>query len=237
MLAWSDPWVVVFATVLFFSLVRCIFGGAPYLPSRAWYALCMFIPFPFVAVGAGLGVQCVPISFDWQVVFHITMVFLYCQIDLTIGERMIKRKYGPDVQFSANILKFLLENFHPTKCRSPMDAGSPALVRAIFEFNGALLHEVFWNVSICQNFINNGYEPALAILMVPTLSSVVHGLTCNWVQGYRCFPQFLWVALSYHASQNVLVPGLVHALWYFSDGNLLVLLSLFKRDWDAAARA
>eukprot|EP00639_Heterosigma_akashiwo_P010349 CAMPEP_0206361162 /NCGR_PEP_ID=MMETSP0294-20121207/180_1 /ASSEMBLY_ACC=CAM_ASM_000327 /TAXON_ID=39354 /ORGANISM="Heterosigma akashiwo, Strain CCMP2393" /LENGTH=172 /DNA_ID=CAMNT_0053805959 /DNA_START=370 /DNA_END=885 /DNA_ORIENTATION=- len=118
-----------------------------------------------------------------------------------------------------------------------MDAGSPALVRAIFEFNGALLHEVFWNVSICQNFINNGYEPALAILMVPTLSSVVHGLTCNWVQGYRCFPQFLWVALSYHASQNVLVPGLVHALWYFSDGNLLVLLSLFKRDWDAAARA
>lgn len=36
-----------------------------------------------------------------------------------------------------------------------MDVGFPALLRGVIEMNGALLHEVWWNVFICQNFIEH----------------------------------------------------------------------------------
>ena len=80
--------------------------------------------------------------------------------------------------------------------KSVLLKGMPAAGRGLFEFNGALLHEVFWNVFICQNFIDHGFSAAVSIIMVPIVSCVVHGFTSNFNQGYRCFPQFLWVALN-----------------------------------------
>lgn len=150
-----------------------------------------------------------------------------------------------------------------------MDAGFPSIFRGVVEFNGALLHEVWWNVFICQNFMehfNNGlfghggsggadkgengyhhdskmtgsnpywYSAYLAILMVPVMSCLVHGITSNYVVGYRCAPQFLWVALAYHASGSVLVPALIHAMWYLCDGRLLVTMSNLKNEFDIAER-
>ena len=46
--SWLEPWSLCAVTIIFFGFVRLLFGGAPYLPSRAWYALCFFIPFPFL---------------------------------------------------------------------------------------------------------------------------------------------------------------------------------------------
>lgn len=39
--------------VLFFSVVRLIWGGAPYLPSKSWFVLVLIIPFPLLAAGRG----------------------------------------------------------------------------------------------------------------------------------------------------------------------------------------
>ena len=36
------------------------------------------------------------------------------------------------------------------------DAGLPPVSRTVFELNGATLHEIFWNVLVCQNWIDYG---------------------------------------------------------------------------------
>ncbi|CAD7922317.1 unnamed protein product [Amoebophrya sp. A120] len=261
--AWSGPIPVTVATIVFFAYVRFVLGGAPYLCSRAWYAFCLLVPFPFLFLGIGLGGICVPLDFDIPTAVHLGLVLLYCQIDLLVSRFLVLRDFASrpsgatadgqestnaellrpsrehvSAQFgSINVVKIMLENLHPLRSRTPLDLGSPALLRGCFEFNGALLHEVFWNVFICQNFLNHKYPPYLAIALVPVLSCVVHGIVCNWVSGYRCFPQFLWVVLAYHASGgSVLIPGLIHACWYFMDGRLLCVINIFKAEWDLENR-
>lgn len=247
---WCSPLPLCTSLVLFFIVERWIFGTAPYLCSRAWYALVMFIPFPFVAFGAGFGGMCVPFRLDWQTGFHCLVVLLYCQIDLFLTRRMVAEQYakegGPSVQEvkdlfdgkeqSINVFYILFKNFHPCEARGPMDLGMPSIVRGVFEFNGAMLHEIWWNIFICQNFIDNGFPWYIAILAVPTFSCLVHGITSNWIVGYRCFPQFLWTALAYHASGSVLVPGLIHSMWYFGDARQSFLLTLSKHEWDKEDR-
>lgn len=83
---WCEPRLVTVATILFFGVVRLIFGGGRYLCSAGWYALCLLIPFPFIFVGAGFGGMCVPLlTFDWPCAGHLLFVLAYCQIDLLVG--------------------------------------------------------------------------------------------------------------------------------------------------------
>eukprot|EP00391_Amoebophrya_sp_Ameob2_P011601 CAMPEP_0178994180 /NCGR_PEP_ID=MMETSP0795-20121207/7129_1 /TAXON_ID=88552 /ORGANISM="Amoebophrya sp., Strain Ameob2" /LENGTH=464 /DNA_ID=CAMNT_0020686349 /DNA_START=64 /DNA_END=1458 /DNA_ORIENTATION=- len=241
--AWAGPWEITVATIVFFSIVRLWLGGAPYLCSAAWYGFCLMIPFPFLFFGIGLGGVCVPFQFDLPTAFHCVLVLVYCQVDLFVARFMVRREFPAEQEErqskfgSINVLKIMADNLHPLKPRTPLDMGAPALLRGVFEFNGALMHEVYWNVFICQNFLKHQYSEPVAILLVPVLSCLVHGIVCNYVSGYRCFPQFLWVVLAYHASGgSVLIPGLVHATWYFMDGRLLCVLNIFKQEWDVDTR-
>jgi len=279
--AFTQPYNLCITTIVFFIFIRFLFGGAPYLASRAWYALCILIPFPFVAVGVGFGGICVPdvdlnfVSSDQglRTVLHLLNVVLYCQVDLLICRWWMKKSYPkafqhfeaedgamgeeneddspralPEINFSSisrqnkifgdvNILTILWKNFHPTKAHNPICFGFPALGRSLFEFNGAMLHEIFWNLFICENFIHGGTSAFYAIAAVPMMSCIVHGITSNVVCGLRCFPQFLWVALAFHASGgSFLVPSLIHAMWYLTDGKLLCLVNLHKHAWDKEER-
>lgn len=102
---WCHPYRLCGAMLLFFSLIRIWLGGAPYLPSRAWYALCFFIPVPFLAVGIGAGGMCAPLKIqsyggiipflDWQTCLHLLLVLAYCQLDLWIGKRWVESNRFP----------------------------------------------------------------------------------------------------------------------------------------------
>ena len=98
------------------------------------------------------------------------------------------------------------------------------------------MHEVFFNVCICQNLLDRGWPAPAAICFVPFVSCVLHAITSNVRQGIRCAPLFFWVALSYHASGSVIVPGLIHTLWYMTDSKITVAMGTMKRDWDFEAR-
>eukprot|EP00928_Gymnodinium_smaydae_P050753 TRINITY_DN34314_c0_g1_i1.p1 TRINITY_DN34314_c0_g1~~TRINITY_DN34314_c0_g1_i1.p1 ORF type:complete len:385 (-),score=43.76 TRINITY_DN34314_c0_g1_i1:90-1244(-) len=222
---WCHPFAIILANLLVFGALRAIWGSSNYLPAKAWYALCFIIPV-FVAAGVLIGAFCVPIQLDAPTAFHLLATLVYMQLDLLVAKILCGAEYFG----SANVACLFASKLRLTP--GVGDAGAPPLLRSIVEFNGALLHEIFWNVLICQNFIDWGWSVPVAIMAVPLISCAVHALTSNMVVGIRCAPQFCWVALAYHASGSVLPAGLIHAMWYMMDGKFLVTLSTFKRDWD-----
>ena len=54
---WYHPVVITVTCAILFTAVRLIFGGANYLASKAWFALCVLLPV-FVLISTGLGVSC-----------------------------------------------------------------------------------------------------------------------------------------------------------------------------------
>jgi hypothetical protein len=157
---------------------------------------------------------------------HVLAALAYMQFDL-----LVARWYcGAEHFGSVNAPGLMLSKLALTPKLG--DGGMPSLFRSFAEFNGALLHEIFWNLCICQNFIDRGWSVPAAIAAVPLISCAVHAVTSNVMVGIRCAPQFCWVAMAYHASGSVLPPGFIHAMWYITDGKLLVNLATLKRDWD-----
>mmetsp|Transcript_49516 Transcript_49516/g.115837 ORF Transcript_49516/g.115837 Transcript_49516/m.115837 type:complete len:386 (+) Transcript_49516:179-1336(+) len=222
---WWHPAFIITVNLCIYGLLRQVWGGSNYLPGKVWYALCYIIP-AFVAVGIVAGTVCVPLRLDWPTFFHVGAAWLWMQMDLWIARWLCGAEhFGSSNAFGLFFSKLTL---------TPQlgDGGVPPVGRSFVEFNGALMHEIFWNICICQNFINWGWPPALAIMAVPALSCVTHAVTSNVMEGIRCAPQFCWVALAYHASGSVLPCGFIHAMWYMTDGKLLVNLATFRRDWD-----
>jgi len=226
---WCHPGAIIFWCLLVFVPARFALGGASYLPSRAWYFLCFVIP-AFVALGLGSGSFCVPLRLDAPTAFHVVALALYLQIDLSVSRWVV----GPTLG-TWSLLSLVKRKVSCWPELSPLGF-APPLARTLFEFNGALAHEIFWNIFICQNFLHCGLPAPLALLAVPAVSCLVHAITSNLNVGLRCFPNFIWVALAYHASGSVLPPALIHALWYVLDAKLVFLLTNVKREWDFEAR-
>jgi len=42
--------------------------------------------------------------------------------------------------------------------------GLPSIIQMIFVFNGALLHEVFWNILVYKNMIDNDFDKYFAAI-------------------------------------------------------------------------
>lgn len=229
--AFAHPLSISLGSIVVFIFVRLAFGGAPYLPSAAWYMLCFVIP-AYVALSVVISGVCIPLTPDWQTLLHCGLVLVYAQLDLLVSRALVGAKHGPWTLWGLIGPKLGL---FPRPFGAG-DAGVPPLGRTVFEVNGAALHEIFWNVLVCQNCVDHGVPGWLAVCCVPLLSGLVHGIVSNAMQGVKCAPQFFWVALSYHASGSVAPPALIHALWYLLDGKLLVLLNTMRRDWDADAR-
>mmetsp|Transcript_2078 Transcript_2078/g.3500 ORF Transcript_2078/g.3500 Transcript_2078/m.3500 type:complete len:386 (+) Transcript_2078:147-1304(+) len=222
---WWHPLVIIAFNLVIYGLLRLKWGGSNYLPGKVWYALCFIIP-AFVAFGIVAGTVCVPLRLDWPTLFHIGAAWLWMQADLRIARWLC----GAEHFGSANAFGMFFKKLTLTPQLG--DGGVPPLGRSFVEFNGALMHEIFWNICICQNFIDWGWPTELAIMAVPALSCATHAVTSNVMEGIRCAPQFCWVALAYHASGSVLPCGFIHAMWYMTDGKLLVNLATFRRDWD-----
>lgn len=225
-----QPPFFVFANLTIYALLRLWWGGSNYLPGKVWYALCFIIPC-FVAFSTVTGALCIPIRLDLPTLLHLAAALLYMQIDLLVARWLCGAEYFG----SANAFGLFLSKIF-TVTPQIGDGGVPPLLRSVFEFNGALLHEIFWNLCICQGFINQGWPDAAAIFIIPVISCAMHAVTSNFMEGLRCAPQFCWVALAYHASGSVLPSGFIHAMWYMTDGKLLVNLATVKRDWDYVSR-
>eukprot|EP00927_Polykrikos_kofoidii_P057851 TRINITY_DN52064_c0_g1_i1.p1 TRINITY_DN52064_c0_g1~~TRINITY_DN52064_c0_g1_i1.p1 ORF type:complete len:407 (+),score=56.89 TRINITY_DN52064_c0_g1_i1:119-1222(+) len=221
--------------LLTFVPIRLVLGGGNYLPSRAWYLLCFIIPV-FVLVGLLTSAFCVPLHADWATAGHLVFAIFYMQIDLCVARLLCGQAFGTWSlpALVAGKFSFLPQAANGDGMTPP---GVPPLGRSAFELNGALFHEIFWNVFICQNCLRRGLPLVLALLAVPAVSCLVHAITSNVNTGLRCLPNFVWVALSYHASGSVLVPALVHGMWYFLDAKLCFALKTLKREWDIHDRA
>lgn len=231
----SHPLVILFLCVATFLPLRLALGGGNYLPSRPWYLLCLIIP-GYVVLGVAVGAFCVPASLDAVVIAHIGVALLYTQLDLCVARRLVGSGFG-SWSLPALLWDKMSVNPHHEVPDGIVVPGIVPLARSCFELNGALMHEIFWNVFICQNCIFWGAPAPLAILAVPASSCLVHAITSNINQGIRCLPNFMWVALAFHASGSVLVPGFIHALWYFTDAKMCFALKTMKREWDVGQRA
>jgi len=229
---WFHPGLLVIWCLLAFVPLRLLLGGANYLPSRPWYLLCFIIPM-FVVLGLLSGVFKVPLEFDTPTAFHVVAALVYMQLDLCVARWWVGPSFG-----TWNLPWLVATKLSPIPATldglSP--PGTPPIARSVFELNGALFHEIFWNVCICQNFIDHGFPWILALLAVPLSSGLVHGIVSNVNTGIRCFPNFLWVALAYHASGSVLPPAIIHAMWYVLEAKLCFSLKSVKRNWDVDDR-
>lgn len=230
---WCHPAAIVAWCLVAFVPLRYALGGANYLPSAAWYGLCFVIP-AFVLIGVGSGAFCVPLQADTATLFHVGATLVYLQLDLCVSRWLVGPEFG-----DCTVPGMVLPKLNPCagdRLDGLLPPGMPPLARSLFEFNGALFHEIFWNVFICQNCLQQGLPLPVALLAVPAVSCLVHGIVSNFQTGVRCFPNFIWVALAYHASGSVVPPALIHAMWYFLDAKLCFSLGTMKRNWDAESR-
>eukprot|EP00811_Abedinium_folium_P036357 NODE_9072_length_1448_cov_10.880394.p1 GENE.NODE_9072_length_1448_cov_10.880394~~NODE_9072_length_1448_cov_10.880394.p1 ORF type:complete len:379 (-),score=51.75 NODE_9072_length_1448_cov_10.880394:203-1339(-) len=229
---WTHPGAVMGWSVLVFVPCRFYFGGANYLPSRAWRALCLIIP-GFVLVGILSGAFCIPIYADAPTLLHVALLYIYVQIDLLIARMLCGEQFGTTGVHSLLWSKVMCKS---VDIADDLPAGILPIARTIYEVLGASFHEVFWNVFICENCTKHGLPLYIAILAVPFASCLMHGIVTNAWVGIRCFPIFLNVALSFHASGSIVVPALMHACWYLTDLKMCALLRFSKHDWDIATR-
>jgi len=204
------PVAVVAWCILVFAPLRLAVGGANYLPSRAWYMLCFIIPC-FVLAGILPSAFCIPLWADPATGIHLIAALVYIQLDLLVVRFFLM---GPEIStFGLPCLLWDKFSFLPQTLDGLTPPGVPPLARAAFELNGSLLHEIFWNVFVCQNCID-------------------HGLPRARGPGHPCRAR----RLLYHASGSVLVPGLIHAMWYLTEAKLSFALRSTKRNWDADER-
>ncbi|CAE8633115.1 unnamed protein product [Polarella glacialis] len=231
---WLHPAAIVGLCLVVFVPLRLCLGGANYLPSRAWYLLCFIIP-AFVLAGLASSAFCVPIQADWQTLLHLMAALVYMQLDLCVA-RLLCSPSSSCADWSLPQLVLSKLSCRPARLDGLSPPGLLPVARSLFELNGALFHEIFWNIFICQNCLNRGLPLPVALLAVPAASCLVHGIVSNINTGVRCLPNFLWVALSFHASGSVLPPALIHAMWYFLEAKLCFSLKTLKRDWDFAER-
>lgn len=64
-----------------------------------------------------------------------------------------------------------------------------------------------------KSLLEHGYSVAFGVLYVAVFSGWIHGLVGSVTVGWRCLVLYLMVGLAYSASQSVLLPMLIHALW------------------------
>merc|ERR1712166_1450406 len=78
---WYHPIQLSIVTTIFFTIVRLILGGAPFLPSKAWYAFCILLPLFIFAVEFTSAIS-IPLNFGWQTLFHLILTTCYFQVDI-----------------------------------------------------------------------------------------------------------------------------------------------------------
>jgi len=218
-------------------------GGANYLPSQAWQALCCIIP-GLVVLGLLSSAFCAPIQLDWATAFHVLVTLCYFQLDLGLGRLLTGSHYGeicvpwmvfrelsPFPSTSSSTLAAKIKGKVPT----PAFAKAP-LFDFLIDLVSVTAHEIFWNIFICQNCLNYGMPVIVSILAVPTASCIVHGIVTSTNVGLRMFPQFLQVAMAYYASGSVIPPALIHHFWYLLDQKPLAVVKQAKREWDIEER-
>lgn len=240
---WS-PYAVLGWCILIFVPCRIVLGGASYLPSQAWQALCIIIPC-LVVLGIASGVFCAPIQCDLATVFHVLVTLAYFQLDLGLARLMTGPLYG-----NINVFEMFIRELSPVPSNSSNTLAAkikakvkaPAFAKApLFDFCIDLVsvtsHEIFWNVFICENCLKYGAPVWVGIVAVPLASGLVHGIVTSVPVGVRMIPQFLHVALAYHTSGSVVAPALIHQFWYLLDQKPLSVMKQAKRDWDIEERS
>jgi len=207
-------------------------GGSNYMVGRCWYHFCYIVPL-MVAAGLFPAVWKVPVHADAATAFHVGYAVVYFQTDLAVARWLCGPKFG---HWSLPALTLPKLDPRPWVNLDGMSPGVPPLVRSCFEFNAALTHELFWNICFAENCVEHGLPELLALCTVPVASCVFHAVCSNVWTGIRCFPNFVLVALMYHASASIVPPMFAHAMWYFLDGKVCSVLKWFKHDWDIADR-